>query len=113
VSRESGECKMSDYNIKVGDKIESRYGKWWIKVLETTPQFIRCTLYRYPHDFEWDTFKKKVLYHSDTYEHYIRLPKEYNSVFSWAPKIQFQPQTRIGECAGCKGICYECERLII
>lgn len=105
---------MSDYNIKVGDKIKSRYGLWWIKVLETTPKFILCTLYRVPDgDEEWYTMKKKVLYHEDTYEYYIRLPRELNSIFSWEPKREFRPQTRIGECAGCKGVCEECERLVI
>lgn len=74
---------MSNYNIKVGDKIKSKYGLWYIKVLETTPQFILCTLYRVPDDEEWFTMKKKIGYHEDTNELYIRLPKIINRVFSW------------------------------
>ena len=27
--------------------------------------------------------------------------------------IGYRPQTRLGECAGCKSICEECENLII
>tara|TARA_R110000823_G_scaffold32426_2_gene91412 strand:+ start:686 stop:1096 length:411 start_codon:yes stop_codon:yes gene_type:complete len=27
--------------------------------------------------------------------------------------LGFRPQTRMGECAGCKAVCYECELLMI
>jgi hypothetical protein len=92
-----GEYKPDDLYVLYG-MIEGKMNKYITKIIEEEERF--------------DTYD---LFEAMIENELIALLAErtHNKVVDELEQVGWLPQTRIGECEGCKKICEECERLVI